>query len=173
MALFGWLKRSGDGSPETPAGAGGLVSRVASQLDRLPPETVSYVAAFAYVLGRIAHADRHFSSEETGTMVDLVQMSGHLTGDQAALVVEIAKAQHRLFAGDDKDKVTRQFREMLTDEQRQNLLHCMIAVAAADQTISIAEEAELKAVARDLDLDREEFEMILKSYDSKREKKDG
>jgi uncharacterized tellurite resistance protein B-like protein len=104
-------------------------------------------------------------------MTDLVQMSGHLTGDQAALVVEIAKAQHRLFEGGDKDKVTRQFKKMLTDEQRQNLVHGLVSVAAADQVISLAEAAELKAVANELGLDREEFEMILARYGSQREKK--
>ena len=106
-------------------------------------------------------------------MTDLVQVSGGLTGDQAVLVVEIAKAQHRLFDSGDKDKVTRQFKKMITPEQRENLMHCIIAVAAADQTISTAEERELRAVASDLGLDKEEFEMILASYGNKREKNRG
>ena len=166
MALFGLFgKNSGD--------AAELVRQVARELDGLPEATARYVAAFAYVLGRIAHADRQFSDEETRTMNDLVQMSGQLTAQQAALVVETAKAQHRLFDGADGAKVTRQLRKMITDEQRQNLVHCLVAVAAADQVISAAEERELRAVASDLGLDAEEFGMILESYDSKREKRGG
>jgi uncharacterized tellurite resistance protein B-like protein len=169
MPLFGFL---GKGDKEN-AGAAGLVRQVAAQLEALPEETTRYVAAFAYVLGRIAHADRQFSDEETRTMVDLVQVSGHLTVDQATLVVETAKAQHRLFDGADAAKMTRQFKKLITPEQRQSLLHCIIAVAAADQSISAVEERELRAVASDLGVDLDEFETILGSYDGKREKSSG
>jgi uncharacterized tellurite resistance protein B-like protein len=165
VALFGFFGKGGD--------AAGLVRQVAAELDNLPEETARYVAAFAHVLGRIAHADRNFSDEETRTMNDLVQMSGHLSVEQAALVVEIAKAQHRMFDGDDATKVTRQLKKMLNDEQRRNLVHCIVAVAAADQVISIAEERELNAVAQDLGLDKDEFEMILASYDNKRQRRKG
>ena len=41
---------------------------VVDALDRLEPERARHLARFAYLLGRVAHADRHISPEETGAM---------------------------------------------------------------------------------------------------------
>lgn len=168
MALFDFLKKRDD-RPST----AGLIQDVARRLETLPPATARFVTGFACVLGRIAHADSQFDERETRTMVDLVQMAGQLSSDEATLVVELAKTQHRLFGHDHHAKLTRQLKRALTAEQRRNLVHCIIAVAAADQLISRVEEKELRAVASELSLDREEFEMILASYGTKRELKNG
>ena len=37
-------------------------------LDHLEPDRARYLGAFAYLLGRVAHADQHVSAEETSVM---------------------------------------------------------------------------------------------------------
>ena len=39
--------------------------RIAAKLASFLPEQARYLAAFAYILGRVAHADSLFSEEET------------------------------------------------------------------------------------------------------------
>lgn len=81
-------------SPETET-----VRRIVQQLDQLPPDRARYLASFAYLLSRAAGADLHISDEETRLMERIVAMEGGLPQEQALLVVQMAKTQHKLFGG--------------------------------------------------------------------------
>ena len=65
-------------------------------LDHLEPEKARYLAAFAYLLGRVAHADQHVSPEETRTMEALVQEHGQLSPDQAMVVVQLLQKREKV-----------------------------------------------------------------------------
>src|SRR5688572_33509235 len=47
-------------------------------LDQLEPDRARLLAAFAYLLGRVAHADQHVSAEETAAMEALVTEEGQI-----------------------------------------------------------------------------------------------
>ena len=131
--------------------------RISAELDALPEKRASHLAAFAYILGRVAHADSHFSEQETSKMEEIVRDLGHLPEAQALLVVEIAKSQVRLFGGTDNFLVTRRFKELTTGEQRTELLDCIFAVSAADGSISVLEEGQAGQIAKELGLTHDEF----------------
>ena len=57
-------------------------------LDQLEPDRARFLAAFAYLLGRVAHADQHVSAEETTAMEALVTEEGQIAADQAMVVVQ-------------------------------------------------------------------------------------
>ena len=82
---------------------------VVNALDRLEPDRARYVARFAYLLGRVAHADQHASAEETSVMERLVRDEGGLTPEQAMLVVSLAKTSNLLFGGTADFEVARDF----------------------------------------------------------------
>lgn len=132
------------------------VRRIAARLEEMPPERARYVAAFAYVLARVASADLRVSEAETLTMQQTVETVGHLQPEVAALVVEIAKSQARLLGGTENYVVTREFSKISTREQRADLLLCLFAVAAADETISGVESGEIAAIADELGFTRAE-----------------
>jgi uncharacterized tellurite resistance protein B-like protein len=119
-------------------------------LDRLDPERARHLARFAYLLGRIAHADRHVSAEETQTMESLVREHGGLGADQALLVVSLAKSSNLLFGGTADFTVAQEFAESASYEEKLALARCLFAVAAADAAISMAEEAEIHRVVNQL-----------------------
>jgi uncharacterized tellurite resistance protein B-like protein len=121
-------------------------------LDHLEPDQARYLAAFAYLLGRVAHADQHVSSEETRAMQALVQDQGHLAPDQAALVVQLAQTSNRLFGGTASFLVARDFRELASYEQKLALMRCLFALSITDQTISTSEESEIHRIANELRL---------------------
>jgi uncharacterized tellurite resistance protein B-like protein len=147
----------------------GAVRAIAAKLEALEPRVARFLAAFAYLLGRVAHADLAVSAEETASMERLIAERSGLPADMAALVAEIAKAQNRLFGGTENFLVAREFREISTPEERAGLLRCLFAVAAADHAISAAEEAQARLIANELGLAQEEFVRIRAEFSEHRE----
>ena len=135
----------------------GAVRKIAAELAAMPEAEARHVAAFAYLLGRVAHADRDISAAESDRMADLVRETGGLSADQAELVVEIAKAQNRLFGHVENFLVAREFREVANGEQQQRLLDCLFAVSAAEGGISSEEESQVRQIASELGFSHGEY----------------
>jgi uncharacterized tellurite resistance protein B-like protein len=119
-------------------------------LDQLEPARARFLAAFAYLLGRVAHADQHVSAEETAAMEALVTEEGQLSHDQAMVVVQLAKTSNLLFGGTANFLVAREFSSLASYEQKLALMRCLFAVSATDESISLAEEAEIHRIAKEL-----------------------
>jgi uncharacterized tellurite resistance protein B-like protein len=166
-SVWDWLRSPGS-SESARVGDTDTVRRIVSELNELPPERARFLAAFAYVLSRVAGADQHFSEVETTAMAEVLRRVGHLPDAQALLVVEIAKSQNRLFGGTENFLVTREFREVATDGEREDLLHCLFAVAAADEAISAEEEAQIGQIAGELGFARDQFLKVRLAYSGKR-----
>jgi uncharacterized tellurite resistance protein B-like protein len=170
MSIWKRIFGSGDGG----AGGGGneagdteTVRRIAARLDVLPAERRQFVAAFAYVLARVAHADLRFEESEARAMERVVAETSGLAAPEAALVVEIAKSQARLTGGTDNYTVTREFRRVSTPEQRVHLLDCLYAVAAADDTVTTLESTEIATIAEELGLAQSDLASVRSRYRDK------
>lgn len=133
-------------------------------LDRLESSRARYLARFAYLLGRVAHADQHVSPEETRMMEQLLAREGELSTDQAMLVVALAKSSSLLFGGTDNFLVARDFALEATHEQKLALLRCLFAISAIESNISVAEEREIQRVARELRLEQSELVSLRLEY---------
>jgi uncharacterized tellurite resistance protein B-like protein len=140
------------------------VRRIVAALERMEPGVARHVACFAYVLGRVAGAERGVSPEETRTMERIVVERGGLSAGQAALVVQIATSQHALVGGTEDYLVTREFASSATREQRLALLDCCLAVAAADADVSIAEDDAVREIASELALSHADFIAARSAY---------
>ena len=140
------------------------IRRIAAELEALEPEHARYVAAFSYVLARVAHADWEVSEDEVRTMERLVQEAAALPEPQAALAVEIARSQAVRLGATENYLVTRQFRELSTREQRLGLLECLFGVAAADSNISTAENQAISQIALELGLTHQEVTNVRSAY---------
>jgi uncharacterized tellurite resistance protein B-like protein len=128
----------------------GPLRDLVTALDRLEPARAQYLARFAFLLGRVARADDHVSDQETRAMEALIAKQGGLPVDQAILVVSIAKASHMMFGASADFAVTQEFTDSASYEDRLSLARCLFAVAASDERISIAEEAELHRITNQL-----------------------
>ncbi|HSN88548.1 MAG TPA: TerB family tellurite resistance protein, partial [Thermoanaerobaculia bacterium] len=145
------------------------VRKIIRELESIPPEKARYVAAFAFILARVAHADLDISLEETRRMEQILLGLGHLPVEQAVLAVQIAKAQHRLAGGTESFLVTREFKEVATREQCRELLDCLFAVSAADDSISAPEEAQIRQIASELGFSLGELVEIRSAWSHKRD----
>lgn len=153
LRFFG-LEQTGSAAPGTETAT---VRRIVDALDRLDPEVARYVARFAFLLGRVAHADLAVSADETQAMERIVTERGRLPEAQAVIVVQIAKSQNALFGGTESYLVTREFASTASREQKLALLDCCFAVSAADRDVSGTEDVEIRKIASELGLEHADF----------------
>ena len=89
-------------------------------------------------------------------MERIVMERGGLSEEQAILVTQIAKSQEVLFGGTEGFLVSREFSKIASREQKLELLDCLFAVSAADDSISTVEDNEIVRICAELQLPREE-----------------
>ena len=167
-----WLSRLFGGEDTADAATGGdteTVRKIVSELKSLPQDRARYIGAFAYILSRIAYADGKITDDEVTAMEQMVTRYGGMPEAQAVLAVEIARNQTLLFGGTENYLVTREFKQLSTREQREQLLHCLFAVSAADDSIDSAEEAQINQIAQELGITHRELVAVRASYSDKRE----
>ena len=140
------------------------IRRISAELEALPLEQRRFVAGFAYVLARVAHADLEVSGVELGYMETAVVQVGHLSQAQAVLVVEMARNMNELYGATDDYVVTRDFSTIATREQCEDLLRTAFAVGAADDSITAAEVAELNEVGKELGFRSDEVDSLRNEF---------
>jgi uncharacterized tellurite resistance protein B-like protein len=128
-----------------------------SALERLEPDRARYIARFAYLLGRVAYADRDVSDSESKAMEALVMEEGGITSDQAMLVVSLAKTSNLLFGGTADFEVAREFADTASHDGKRALARCLFAVAASDEAISMPEETEIHRILNQLRIEPAEL----------------
>ena len=168
MSIFKFLGLQ-QPDPTEQTGDTETVRRIVDELEAMDPAKARYVAAFAYILGRVANADLDISKSETHKMETIVQQLGHLSEDQTVLAVQIAKSQHRLLGGTENFLVTREFVAISTAKQRIELLDCLFAVSAADDSISSVEESQIRQIASELGFSHRQFVEARTAYSEHRE----
>lgn len=138
--------------------------RIVARLEAMPPAEARYLACFAYVMSRAANADQGISAEETALMERFAVEYGGLDAAQAVLVVEMAKFQSRFHGGTEDFVVTREFRTISTVEQRIALIRCCFAIGAVDSSISAEEAATINEIARELDVEAADVNVVRAEY---------
>ncbi|CAN5454842.1 hypothetical protein BH23CHL8_BH23CHL8_10900 [soil metagenome] len=168
MVLRRLLGRDGDQvrlEPSQPASSTAVptetesLRRITAQIEALPLETRRFVAGYAYVLARIAHADLEVSEQEGRFMERAVVEVGHLTEAQATLVMSMARHMAELYGATEDFVVTREFARDASREQREDLLRTAFALGAVD-SISAAESAELNGIGKELGFRADEIDAI-------------
>jgi uncharacterized tellurite resistance protein B-like protein len=133
------------------------VRKVIEALDQMDPDRARFIAAFGYILSRVANADLKISSEEIRTMERIVMERGGLPEEQALIVVQTAKTRAQLFGGTENFLVTREFSRIAMREEKLALLDCLFAVAAAEGGISTTEDNEIRQIVNELGLGHPDF----------------
>jgi uncharacterized tellurite resistance protein B-like protein len=153
-------------APHAPADTE-TIRRIVGELEAMPLDRARHLAAFAYVLTRAAGADLEISDAEMRVIEGLVVEHGGLTEAQAVLVAQMARHQALLYGGTEDYLVTRQFRELSTEEERLALMRCCYLVGAADDTITVVESDTLQEIAKELDIERAAVNQIRHEFEPK------
>jgi uncharacterized tellurite resistance protein B-like protein len=168
LTYFKKLLNLDDERPQSPSSDTETVRRIISEVDRMDPADARFIAAFAFVLARVANADMTISAAEIEHMEDVVREVGGLDEAQAVLVVQIARSQQQLMGGTENYLVTREFKRISDRGQKERLLHCLFEVSASDDSISLAEESEVRRIAEELGFELHEFSDIRSQYNDRR-----
>jgi uncharacterized tellurite resistance protein B-like protein len=140
------------------------VRKIVDALDRMDSAQARYLAAFGYILSRLARADLKVTPSETRAMEQAVVQHGGIPEEQAIIVIQIAKNQNALFGGTEDFLVTREFNKISSREQKLALIDCLYSVAAAEHLISVAEDNEIKQIASELRLDHPDVVAVRSRY---------
>ena len=153
-------------SQPTPANAPETetVRKIVDSLEHMDVDKARYLAAFAYILSRVARADLTISPEEARLIEEQVKEHGGLTEDQAILVAQIARHQQLLFGATEDFLVTREFNRIAERDDKLRLLDCLYAVAAAEHSISSVEDNEIRKIASELRLEHHEIIGVRSRY---------
>lgn len=152
-----------------PAAADPALAAIADRLAGLSRDRALLVAAYAVVLVRAARADLRVTPEESSRMVAVVTELGGLSSEDAQLVVELATHEALARGASREYLATRELRRLATVEERRRLLHCMFAVCAADDSITLEEEREVRQVASELGFELKEFTEARSAFRDQRE----
>lgn len=155
MSILRFLGLGGSAAA-TPSADTDTVRRIVASLDAMDPARSRWIAAFAYLLCRVARTDLAIGAEEAAAMERLLVERAGLDEAQAVLALEIARHQQVMFGSTENFLVAREFASIATHEQKLVLLDCLYAVSAADESISTAEDNEIVRIAGELQLPREE-----------------
>jgi uncharacterized tellurite resistance protein B-like protein len=153
-----------DAAPGSHSAQTEAVRKVMQALDRIEPAQARFIAAFGYVLGRVANADMHISPAETRAMERIIMEHGRLPEEQAIMVAQIAKTRNQLFGATENFLVTREFDRIATREQKMLLVNCLFAVSAAEDDISVAEDNEIRQIVSELHLDHPDFIQVRSAW---------
>ncbi len=163
MSILGFFKARLDSSPASSAETE-TVRKITEALDRLEPKQARFIAAFAYLLSRVARADLDISPDETRMMERIVMERGGLPEEQAVIVVQIAKTQNMLWGGTENYLVSREFNSMASHEEKLALIDCLFAVAASHDSISTVEDNEVSQIADELRVEHKDYIAIRSTY---------
>ena len=164
MSLLRFLGLASGPSRGSAGGDTETVRRVVAALERMDADTARHVARFAYVLGRVAGADRMVSAEETRAIERMVTERAGMAEQQAILVVQIAKSQQALFGGTEDYLVTRELAATASRDQKLALLDCCMALAAVDEEVSLPEDDVVRQIASELGLSHADFIAARSAY---------
>jgi uncharacterized tellurite resistance protein B-like protein len=160
VSLRRWLGLDAQG----PEPASDSIAEIERALGGMDATRARYIACFAYLLGRVARADHDISAEEARQMETTVTALGDLEPAHASIVVQIARAQGLRFGGTEDFIVAREFGKIATREQKLALLECLYAVSAADESVQLAEDNEIRRITSELNLEHGDFIAARMSY---------
>ena len=140
------------------------VAAVREHLGRLPVERAEFVAAFAGLLVRVAHADMELSDAERRALRRVIAKNTGLSAAESEAVADTVVHYATALAGIDYASLTSTFNELASEADKQQLIDCLYTIATADETASVIEEEEIRQVARALLLTHSQFIDIRTRY---------
>jgi uncharacterized tellurite resistance protein B-like protein len=154
--MFGrWLNHASRGSASE--GPGNLESAVRAELKDADQETVAVVTAIAGLLGAVAYADRDFSTEEQlQVRLELGRIQGMTPAGVDAVCAAIRRCVLEI-ATVETPGYARALRELADHELRFQVLEILVALSAADQTITTAETNVLRQITTSLGLTQQDY----------------
>lgn len=121
----------------------------------LPEPLLRKLSLAGGLMARIAYVNRDVTDGEFEAMVDALAKGWDVEPNEAALVAEVAVSE----TGKDLDyyRLTRQFYEVTSAQERKNFLDVLFAVATGDGKVSHEEMEEIRTISKVFKLGHSDF----------------
>jgi uncharacterized tellurite resistance protein B-like protein len=151
-SFWNWLGVASDAPDE-----GSSLEEIEAALAGLGTERARHLACFAYILTRPARADHEVTDGEAARMREIVMREARISEPEAAAIVRVAREVARTSGGTEDFLITREFERSATRDEKLHLLDCLFEIGAADASILVIEDNEIRRVASELKLDHADF----------------
>ncbi len=168
MGFWGKLlgsNKSGEGESEKHTGT---IEEMSAILDDMDSIEAQKLAGLAYLMARVAHSDLDIDTEELKKIAEIVKEFTDLSDEKTEKLVQLARRRNELL-GTEGFVISRHLRKISSGEELTKVLHCLFAVAGADDSISAEEEASLRQISSELGFSSNQFVMIRSKYRDKRD----
>lgn len=136
------------------------VTAIADAVEHLPPDRARFVAAFAYLLSRVAFADHDVTAGELETMErEVAGMADGVTAAHASHAVRLAMHATGRHGATEDYQVAREFASLATEDEKLRLLRCLFALSA-HHGISTSEDNEISRIAGALRLEQRQVARV-------------
>lgn len=153
--MFGFLKRKQTAADRGRAEA--LYAAVRAASSDTDDEHLRIVASVAALLLCVAYADLDYASEEEEVLRATLERVHGLDGDGVQAILRVLRDHAVIIASGEATTYARELLELTEEDFRAELLDVLVDLAAADDTISVAETNMLRTVARALGLSQAQY----------------
>lgn len=124
-----------------------FLRRLQGHLRDLGPERLEYLAGFAGQLARVAEADDGISAAEAALITEQLCEHGDLDAAEARIVVDLLRHEFEVLRIVQHHVLNRAINAHASQAEKETLIDCLYAVAAADRLVSDVEEQEIRRIA--------------------------
>ncbi len=153
------FESSGDTGSDNP-----FARALAEHLTRLPAERLEYLAGFAGQLTRVAYSDDDLSEVEREKISAILTERAGLSESEAGVVIDLLLGQLEILRGTEEYRLNRALNDHATREEREAVVDCLFAVAAADAMVSNVEDMEIRKIGHALEIPNERLMDIRGRY---------
>jgi uncharacterized tellurite resistance protein B-like protein len=134
-----------------------VTRRLAAESDvvEIPQAKLRKLSLAGGLMGRVAFVDRQVAEAERNLIVQALQSHWELSSLEASMVAESALSE--ISKGLDYFRLTRQFFECTTEDERLRFLDVLFAITAADGGATFEEIEEIRSIANVLKLTHQQF----------------
>lgn len=115
------------------------------------------MTCLAGLLARVAFIDFHVEASEKDKMQQLLTQVSRLSADEAERIVRLALEEIEDLSGLENHKYCYPLHELMTQDERYQLLVLLFALGASDGEISEQESEEIRLITRSLNLEHQHF----------------
>jgi len=154
--MFGrWLKALG--TREEASAGGALRASIERELPGADPETVTVVTSIAGLLGTVAYADRDYSpAEEARVRTELLRVQG-MTLSGVDAICKTLREHIVAISSVETPRLARDLLELADLDLRREVLGALVELAAADESITLAETNMLRQLTKSLGLSQQDY----------------
>ena len=136
----------------SPAGLAAGIRQALARLDSLDREPADYLKTLAFVMYRVAAADRNVSEAEIRRMESILVEHASLSSPEAVLTVEIARHCREMADCAVSYNASRHLRARLSADDRRRLHSFLDSVAEADGQVRQTEKDAIRQISTELGL---------------------